>query len=140
MKTKLALVAVVAFIATCLTPAVANAAPAAASSADCNTTSWTWPVCDISWPSIPHFDVSGPRPDLTPKNSAWCRAQYISASSSGYTYWTLIKNVKYDLTWWPDYYARTYRAMYWDGNSWEWVIPYPDYPGVPMIQKVYCDA
>lgn len=123
-------------------PMVALNAPAAQANHDndCNTTSWTWPVCEISRPSIPRFDVQGPRPDLTPKESAWCRNNYIKASGSGYIYWALTQNIKYDISFWPDYYSRYYQAMYWDGGKWAWVPVSSSYPNVALGQRVACDA
>ena len=107
---------------------------------DCNMSSWTWPVCDISWPSIPRYGGGGGRPDLTPKDSAWCRNNFIRASNSGYTYWMLTQNTKYDIRFWPDYYSRYYEAIYWDGRAWQW-LPYDsDYPSAIMGQTVNCDA
>ena len=121
--------------------AQAPAAPSARADHDsCNTTSWTWPLCEIRRPSVPRFDVQGPRPDLTPKESAWCRNDYIKASTSGYVYWKLTQNTKYDLTFWPDYYSRYYQAIYWDGRQWAWVVPDSRYPGVILGQRVNCDA
>jgi hypothetical protein len=122
-------------------PMVAVNAPAAHADHDsCNTTSWTWPVCEIRRPSIPRFDVQGPRPDLTPKESAWCRSTYIKASASGYVYWALTQNTKYDISFWPDYYSRYYQAMYWDGRRWAWVPVNSSYPNVPLGLRVNCDA
>ncbi len=108
---------------------------------DCNTTSWTWPFCDIPWPSIPRFRVGGGRPDLTPKESAWCRSTYIKGGgNSGYTYWILTQNTKHQLRFWPDYYSRYYQAVYWDGRAWQWLPVNRSYPNVIMGQRVYCDA
>ena len=108
---------------------------------DCNTTSWTWPFCDIPKPSIPHFKVPGGRPDLTPKDSAWCRNAYIKGGgNSGWTYWILTQNTKYNLRFWPDYYSRYYEAIYWDGRAWQWLPVSSSYPNVIMGQRVYCDA
>lgn len=121
-------------------PIVVASAPAAQADHDCNMSSWTWPVCEISRPSIPRFDVQGPRPDLTPKESAWCRSKYIKASGSGYVYWALTQNTKYDLSFWPDYYSRYYQLMYWTGTAWAWVPVNRSYPNVPVGQRVYCDA
>lgn len=127
-----------AAVALAVSLAVVNA-PAAQAAGDCNLSSWTFPFCDISMPSIPRIDVSG-RPDLTPKSSAWCRNTYIKASSSGYTYWALTQNTKYKLTLWPDYYSRYYQAMYWDGRAWQWLPVSRSYPHVIQGQRVYCDA
>lgn len=121
-------------------PMVAVNASAAQAGHDCNMSNWTWPVCEISRPSIPRFDVQGPRPDLTPKESAWCRNNYIKASGSGYVYWALTQNTKYDISWWPDYYSRYYTAMYWDGRKWAWVPANSSYPNVALGQRVNCDA
>lgn len=106
---------------------------------DCNTTSWTWPFCDISVPSIPRISVGG-RPDLTPKSSPWCRSDTIKASSSGYTYWILTQNTKRTIRLWPDYYSRYYQAVYWDGRAWQWLPVSNSYPNVIMGQRVNCDA
>lgn len=109
--------------------------------ADCNTTSWTWPFCDIPWPSVPRFKVSGGRPDLTPKNSPWCTSRYIKGGgNSGYTYWLLTQNTKYKLRLWPDYYSRYDEAIYWDGRAWQWLPVSRDYPHIIMGQRVNCDA
>lgn len=106
---------------------------------DCNTTSWTWPFCDISVPSIPRISAGG-RPDLTPKSSPWCRSDTIKASNSGYTYWILTQNTKYKIRFWPDYYSRYYQAVYWDGRAWQWLPVSSSYPHVIMGQRVNCDA
>lgn len=119
------------------------AAPAQAQAATqdrCNMSSWTWPVCEIHRPSIPRFHPQGPRPDLTPKESAWCRNNYIKASASGYVYWALTQNTKYNISFWPDYYSRYYQAMYWNGWSWAWVPVNSSYPNVPLGLRVNCDA
>jgi hypothetical protein len=111
-----------------------------AQAADCNITSWTWPICDIKAPSIPRINLGGGRPPLTPKDSPWCRNTYIKASRSGYTYWMLTQNTKYDLRFWPDYYSRLYQAIYWDGRAWKWLPVNSQYPHVIMNERVNCDA
>lgn len=118
--------------------AVVNAPAAQAD--DCNDTKWTWPWCHISKPSIPRIDTSGPRPDLTPKNSAWCRDSYIPADNAGYFYWALTQNQKYKITLWPDYFSRYYQLMQWDGTAWRWVPQNKNYPDVIIGQRVNCDA
>lgn len=112
----------------------------AAKADSCNTTSWTWPLCEIRMPSIPQFQFDRGRPALTPKNSAWCTKPYILASSTGYIYWALTQNQKIRLRFWPDYYSRYYQAMYWAGGRWNWVPVNPSYPNVILGQRVYCDA
>jgi hypothetical protein len=133
-----ALLAAVAALALSV-PMVSVNAPAAQAK-DCNMSNWTWPVCEISRPTVPSFHVEGPRPNLTPKSSAWCRNTYISASGSGYVYWALTQNTKIDISFWPDYSSRYYQAMYWDGRKWAWVPASASYPNVILGQRVNCDA
>lgn len=115
-----------------------NTSPAQAYPAGCNQ--WTWPICEINLPSIPRINLGGGRPPLTPKDGPWCRNTYIKASRSGYTYWILTENRKYDLTFWPDYYSRLYQAVYWDGTAWKWVPVNSQYPHVILNHRVNCDA
>ena len=108
-------------------------------SGDCNTTSWTWPLCDLGRPTRPTFRAPG-RPELTPKDNVWCTASVIKASGSGYTYWVMTSHRKIVLRLWPDYYECMFYAMYWDGSQWRW-LPYDkNYPNAIVGQLVYCDA
>ena len=120
------------------TPAAGAATQAKTDS--CNTTSWTWPLCEIRVPSLPRIKPGGldPRPALTPKNSPWCGARYIKASNSGYTYWALTKVTKYNLRFWPDYFVRYYQLMTWNGRAWVWVPYNSSFPGAIQGQTVYC--
>jgi hypothetical protein len=133
-RTLLAAVAALAMSATMVVTA-----PAAQATHDpCNMSSWKWPVCEISIPSIPRVSVEGPRPALTPKTSAWCQSSYIKASASGYVYWSLTQNRKVAISFWPDYYSRYYQLMYWTGSKWAWVPVNSSFPNVPLGQRIYC--
>lgn len=102
-----------------------------ASAAACNDTKWTWPFCHLHKPSIPRFNAPG-RPPLTPKDSAWCRNSFVPTSTST-VYWYLDYNQKHTLRLWPDYYERTYTAIYWNETRWGYLYP---------LQQLFidCDA
>jgi len=110
----------------------ANAAPDARQAA-CNTTSWTWPLCHVGRPSIPRYNMGGPRPALTPKDSAWCQSKWIVTSQDGTVGWYLYNVTKHDLNLWPDYSTRVYAICYWNGT--EWLHPF----GLGW-ESVHCDA
>ena len=82
----------------------------------CNDTSWTWPFCHIGRPSIPHVNMGGPRPPLTPKNSVWCTASLITVG--GGAGWYRVGVTKHAIRFWPDYYHLTYVGIVWNGRAW----------------------
>jgi hypothetical protein len=85
--------------------------------AKCDMASWTFPLCKIGKPSIPRFNMGGPRPPLTPKNDVWCTAGGVINVGGGYG-WYPINRVKHDIRMWPDYITITYAGVYWDGRMW----------------------
>jgi hypothetical protein len=103
----------------------------------------TWPLCEIGIPDLPRFDVSGPRPDLTPKNSKWCNNDGEIFSRNGLSGYYLMTSRKHVLNFWPDYWEYYYQAVYWssENDQYQWVYPnYRDYPTWIRGMTVYCDA
>jgi hypothetical protein len=116
-----------------LTLLLAPLVTAGPAQAACNTTSWTWPFCHIGKPSIPRFDMGGPRPPLTPKTSAWCTQTYIPVSNSNTAVWLQTQSYKYDLRFWPDYYWHHFVGYVFDWDVRKWVE-------TPYYVNVFCDA
>jgi hypothetical protein len=104
---------------------------APAAQASCNDTDWTWPFCHIGRPSIPRFDMGGPRPPLTPKNSVWCTAALLSVGNG--VGWYRISTTKYNIRFWPDYYHHVFVGVVWNGTGW---VQTPQ----PVYTSADCDA
>lgn len=129
----------VAILALSLVFASVVAAPTAQASvvvaptaqASCNTTSWTWPFCHIGRPSIPRFNVNGPRPPLTPKDSVWCTANFITVGNG--VGWYRINSTKHDIRFWPDYHHHEFVGIVWNGRAWAQTRQ-------PVYDSVDCDA
>ncbi|NNG98877.1 hypothetical protein [Gordonia araii] len=88
-----------------------------------------WQLPKFPKPRAPKFNMGGPRPPLTPKNSVWCTSNFVNMGNG--TGWTLTHVTKYDIRFWPDYYRRTYQGVDWTGYGWRRLNTY---------ERVDCDA
>ena len=87
--------------------------------ADCNDTSWTWPFCHLSKPSIPRFNFGGPRPPLAQKNDPWCTNNWINwGAGAAYKIRT---EYQVQVRYWPDYRHRNWQGVRASNGQWYWV-------------------
>jgi hypothetical protein len=114
-----------------LSLAVAPLTAAPAQATGCDMANWTFPLCKIGRPSIPHYNMGGPRPPLAEKTSVWCTKSFVSAGA--YYGWYLTVNERHVIRFWPDYYSRVYVGVYWNGFTWT-------QSRVPVYTFVDCDA
>jgi hypothetical protein len=118
-------------------------APTPASACSYAKNPGTWPICEIGIPDLPRIHVSGPRPDLTPKESPWCNNKGKIFSDGGWSGYYLVSSTKHELNFWPDYWEYYYQAVYWNSTNqqYEWYRPNErDYPSWIQGTTVYCDA
>lgn len=68
-------------------------------------------------PNIPRFNTEGPRPPLARSDSPYCSQFWVKVSEHVYHMNTGVR--KYSVRFWPDYQARWYSIVVWNGRYWE---------------------